>query len=45
MQNLKGLEIFMRMEIVEEMPFHHTHWCQEGDEIQVLAYNKNDVKD
>ena len=44
MQNLKGLEIQMRMENVEEMPFHHTHWCQKGDEIQVLAYNKNDVK-
>ena len=42
-QNLKGLEIQMRMENVEEMPIHHTHWCQEGDEIQVLGYNKNDV--
>ena len=44
MQNLKGLEIFMRMENVEEMPLHHTHWCQKGDEVQVLAYNKNDVE-
>ena len=34
----------MRMENVEEMPLHHTHWCSEGDEIQVLAYNKNDVE-
>ena len=42
-QNLKGLEIQMRMENVEEMPIHHAHWCQEGDEIQVLEYNKNDV--
>lgn len=42
-QNLKGLEIQMRMENVEEMPIHHTHWCQKGDEIQVLDYNKNDV--
>ena len=42
-QNLKGLEIQMRMENVEEMPIHHTQWCKEGDEIQVLAYNKNDV--
>lgn len=33
----------MRMENVEEMPFHHTHWCSKGDEIQVLHYNKNDV--
>lgn len=43
MQNLKGLEIFMRMDNVEEMPIHHTQWCKEGDEIQVLSYNKNDV--
>lgn len=43
MQNLKGLEIFMRMDNVEEMPIHHTQWCKEGDEVQVLAYNKNDV--
>ena len=43
-QNLKGLEIQMRMENVEEMPIHHTHWCQKGDEIEVLAYNKNDVE-
>ena len=42
-QNLKGLEIQMRMENVEEMPIHHAHWCKEGDEIQVLSYNKNDV--
>ena len=41
--SLKDLEIQMRMENVEEMPFHHAHWCYEGDEIQVLAYNKNDV--
>ena len=34
----------MRMELVEEMPIHHTHWCQKGDEIKVLAYNKNDVE-
>ena len=42
-QNLKGLEIAMRMENVEEMPFHHTHWCVQGDEVLVLSYNKNDV--
>ena len=33
----------MRMDNVEEMPIHHTHWCKKGDEIQVLSYNKNDV--
>ena len=43
-QNLKGLEIQMRMENVEEMPIHHAHWCHEGDEIKVLEYNKNDVE-
>ena len=31
------------MDNVEEMPIHHTHWCQKGDEKQVLAYNKWDV--
>ena len=41
--SLKDLEIQMRMENVEEMPIHHAHWCKQGDEIQVLAYNKNDV--
>jgi hypothetical protein len=41
--SLKDLEIAMRMDSVEEMPIHHTHWCREGDEIQVLSYNKNDV--
>ena len=43
MTSLKDLEIQMRMENVEEMPIHHTQWCQEGDEIKVLEYNKNDV--
>ena len=38
MQNLKGLEIQMRMENVEEMPLHHAHWCQKGDEELILAY-------
>lgn len=42
-QNLKGLEIQMRMENVEEMPLHHTHWCQKGDEELILQYNKWDV--
>lgn len=41
--SLKDLEVCMRMKNVEEMPFHHTHWCYKGDEIQVLSYNKNDV--
>lgn len=41
--SLKDLEIAMRMNSVEEMPFNHTHWCKEGDEIKVLSYNKNDV--
>lgn len=37
-QNLKGLEIAMRMENVEEMPLHHSHWCIQGEEQMVLAY-------
>lgn len=41
--SLKDLEICMRMENVEEMPIHHTHWCKPGDEICILDYNKNDV--
>ncbi len=43
MQNLKGLEIQMRMENVEEMPLHHTHWCIKGEEQLILDYNKWDV--
>ena len=42
-QNLKGLEIQMRMENVEEMPIYHLHWCQKGDEEIILEYNKWDV--
>ena len=42
-QNLKGLEIQMRMENVEEMPIYHLHWCQKGDEEIILKYNKWDV--
>jgi limonene-1,2-epoxide hydrolase len=43
MASLKDLEIAMRMENVEEMPIHHTTWCNPGDEESVLAYNANDV--
>lgn len=43
MTSLKDLEIAMRMDNVEEMPFDHTYWCHQGDEVQVLSYNKNDV--
>ena len=41
--SLKDLEIAMRMDSVEEMPFSHAHWCKEGEEVQILSYNKNDV--
>lgn len=41
--SLKDLEIAMRLPNVEEMPIHHTTWCQKGDEKQVLSYNKWDV--
>lgn len=43
MTSLKDLEVCMRMPNVEEMPIHHSTWCKEGDEICILAYNKNDV--
>lgn len=42
--SLKDLEIAMRMDNVEEMPLHHTHWCSPGDEELILSYNLNDVK-
>lgn len=42
-QNLKGLEIQMRMKNVEEMPLHYTHVCIPSDEELILEYNKNDV--
>ena len=42
-QSLKGLEIQMRMDNVEEMPLHYTHVCVPGDEVLILGYNKNDV--
>ena len=41
---LKLLEISMRMENVEEMPFHHSNWINNWEQIErILAYNKNDV--
>lgn len=33
----------MRLPDVREMPIHHTTWCNEGDEYQVMEYNKWDV--
>ena len=42
--SLKDLEIAMRMENIEEMPIHHSHWCEEGDETLILDYNRNDVE-
>ena len=42
--SLKCLEVAMRMDNVEEMPIHHTHWCNKEDCDLILAYNKNDVE-
>ena len=42
--SLKDLEIAMKMDNVEEMPIHHTTWCNESNEEMILSYNKNDVK-
>lgn len=41
--SLKDIEIAMCLPDVREMPIHHTTWCKEGDEIEVLSYNKWDV--
>lgn len=41
--SLKDLEIAMRMENIEEMPIHHSTWCNESDIDLILKYNKNDV--
>lgn len=44
MTSLKDLEIAMRMENIEEMPIHHSKWCEESDIELILSYNKNDVE-
>lgn len=44
MTSLKDLEIVMRMDNIEEMPIHHSQWCQESDIDLILKYNKNDVE-
>ena len=33
----------MNLPDVREMPIHHTTWCKEGDEVEILSYNKWDV--
>lgn len=43
--SLKHLEISMRLPNVEDMPFDHTYWVANWDEIHnILGYNKNDVE-
>lgn len=43
--SLKSLEVAMNLPIVEDMPFHHTHWITTLDEIdQILVYNAHDVE-
>ena len=37
-QSLKGLEVAMNMENVEEMPLPHYHWCKEEDCNLILSY-------
>lgn len=42
--SLKALECAMRMDNIEEMPFEHTHYVQNEDELNlILDYNKWDV--
>ena len=42
--SLKHLEVSMRMDNIEDMPFHHTYHIQNKSEIElILSYNKHDV--
>lgn len=41
--SLKDVEFAMCLPDIREMPIHHTTWCKEDDEIEVLSYNKWDV--
>ena len=42
--SLKHLECSMRMDNIEDMPFDHTHWVQNENELNlILDYNKHDV--
>ena len=42
--SLKHCEMAMRMNNIEEMPLHHTHWVTTEEEINIiLDYNKHDV--
>ena len=42
--SLKHLECSMRMDNIEDMPFDHTHWVKNEDELNlILDYNKHDV--
>ena len=43
--SLKHLEVALRMDNIEDMPFDHTHYVQNEEELQmILDYNKLDVK-
>lgn len=42
--SLKHLECSMRMDNIEDMPFHHTHYVKSDEELNlILGYNKHDV--
>ena len=42
--SLKHCEMSMRMDNIEEMPLHHTHWVTKQEEIDmILGYNDHDV--
>ena len=42
--SLKHLECSMRMDNIEDMPFHHTHYVKSNEELDlILGYNKHDV--
>ena len=42
--SLKHLEVAMKMDNIEDMPFDHTHYVQNDEELKlILDYNKHDV--
>jgi hypothetical protein len=42
-QSLKGVEISMNFDNVQDMPFNEEHWVEKDDVQKILDYNLNDV--
>lgn len=43
MTSLKDIEVWMKLESVEDMPFHHSSFVSKDDIDKILSYNKHDV--